>query len=128
MGLPNRFACFSLPDLLFVLLCCLLLRWYCLLPSSPTTRNTQPSLFHTHKPTTLSESCVKPQANNSFVLSLVLNMQNIKCVVVGDGAVGKTCLLISYTTNAFPGEYIPTGWCLPACCACLGCVCFYGRA
>ena len=34
--------------------------------------------------------------------------EKIKCVFLGDGAVGKTSLIVSYTTNGYPSEYIPT--------------------
>ena len=37
-----------------------------------------------------------------------VNKNKMKCVAVGDGASGKTCVLITYKTNAVHGEYVPT--------------------
>jgi len=35
-------------------------------------------------------------------------MQKIKCVVVGDAAIGKTCAIVSYTKNNFQKTYFST--------------------
>ncbi|XP_052766431.1 cell division control protein 42 homolog [Mya arenaria] len=38
---------------------------------------------------------------------VVLRGDLIKCVVVGDPAVGKTSLLMNYATNRFPSQHVP---------------------
>jgi len=40
-----------------------------------------------------------------------LDLENrLKCVLLGDGAVGKTSLVVSYTTNGYPTDYVPTAY------------------
>ncbi|TPX74572.1 hypothetical protein CcCBS67573_g04163 [Chytriomyces confervae] len=36
------------------------------------------------------------------------NLPKRKLVVVGDGAIGKTCLLVVYAQQSFPHKYVPT--------------------
>ncbi|VDO54164.1 unnamed protein product [Haemonchus placei] len=37
-------------------------------------------------------------------------VRTLKCVLVGDAAVGKTSLIVSYTTNGYPQNYVPTAF------------------
>ena len=49
-------------------------------------------------------------ANIASVSDTVLDMAAIrkKLVIVGDGACGKTCLLIVFSKDQFPEVYVPT--------------------
>jgi GTPase SAR1 family protein len=37
-----------------------------------------------------------------------MRKETIKIVAIGDGTVGKTCILVRYRDDSFPKNYIPT--------------------
>lgn len=52
----------------------------------------------------LNTSSVQPEQTDNA------GLPKVKCVLVGDGAIGKTSLVVSYTTNGYPMEYVPTAF------------------
>ena len=70
--------------------------------------------FHTtYDPSFGPPLCSQPQSPADPPVELIHNAvfkpgSKIKCVFLGDGAVGKTSLIISYMTNGYPIEYVPT--------------------
>ncbi|EDO40156.1 predicted protein [Nematostella vectensis] len=48
--------------------------------------------------------------NDKQPLVLERKKEQLKCVIVGDGGVGKTSLLVSYMMDGFPNSYVPTAF------------------
>ncbi|KAA0721876.1 Rho-related GTP-binding protein [Triplophysa tibetana] len=53
---------------------------------------------------------VPPRATLQRDARALVPVRKVKCVLVGDGAVGKTSLVVSYTTNGYPAKHIPTAF------------------
>ena len=49
-----------------------------------------------------------PGKDSVVTFAAEIMQQVIKIVTVGDGEVGKTCLLIVYSQEYFPEDYVPT--------------------
>ncbi|CAF2971369.1 unnamed protein product [Rotaria sp. Silwood2] len=67
----------------------------------------------TQSSTTISSS---PSSNSSIPLVPSSSLDthhtggHITCVIIGDSSVGKSSLVVSYTTNDFPTQYVPTAF------------------
>jgi GTPase SAR1 family protein len=56
----------------------------------------------------LSDCTQRVQKQQRVEHNMTGRMENVKLMTVGDGAVGKTSLLMSFAMDKFPDEYEPT--------------------
>lgn len=63
---------------------------------------------HNLKRTNTPKSDPSEKPNCKYKTMTSNNLRPLKITTVGDGMVGKTCLLITYTANEFPIDYVPT--------------------
>ena len=72
--------------------------------SSSTSSSATVSL----SPSSNSSNPLIPSSSSSFDAQHPAG--HVTCVVIGDCGVGKSSLVVSYTTNDFPTQYVPTAF------------------
>ncbi|PRP88657.1 putative RAC GTPase [Planoprotostelium fungivorum] len=84
------------------MMCGVTQEWHCKETLSNGVRD-----FRVKTETSSSPQQRQPAFSYNRTHSLLMGRE-VKITVVGDSEVGKTCLCISYATNSFPTEYVPT--------------------
>ncbi|CAG9864074.1 unnamed protein product [Phyllotreta striolata] len=73
--------------------------------SVPVLHYTKQPLLEPNRYAAVLSSCGRPRRAGRAAKD-----RRIKCVIVGDKAVGKTSLAVSYSNDCFPSEYVPTAY------------------
>ena len=73
-----------------------------------TSSATQSSTTISSSPSSSSSNPLVPSSSLSF--DATHTGGHVTCVVNGDCGVGKSSLVVSYTTNDFPTQYVPTAF------------------
>eukprot|EP01083_Nonionella_stella_P059517 155729_1 len=82
-----------------------LIHAYCLLPDIDASALSYYTFAEYYASTKRSLKTMRKPVNEAPNPNVI---ENMKIVVLGEGCIGKTCLLIRYVNGTFPGAYIPT--------------------